>query len=88
MPPPAIVSYTASYGWLGQLCSHSYLAIVSYTGLKKEVMEIKMEGKRGRGRKHLEMIDDLLVKECHGDLEEKGRRSAKMESSVPRPALT
>ena len=29
-------------------------------GLMKEVMEGKMEGKRGRGRKRIGMIDELM----------------------------
>ena len=37
-------------------------------GLMKGVMEGKMEGKRGRGRKRMGMIDDLLEKERYEDL--------------------
>ncbi len=36
-------------------------------GLMKEVMEGKMEGKRGPGRKRIGMIDDLLEKVPYGD---------------------
>ena len=32
-------------------------------GLMKEVMEGKMEGKRGRGRKRIGMIDELMINE-------------------------
>ena len=35
-------------------------------GLMKEVMEGKIEGKRGPGRKRIGMIDDLLEKERYG----------------------
>ena len=37
-------------------------------GLMKEVMEGKMEGKKGPGRKRIGMIDDLIEKERYGDL--------------------
>ena len=37
-------------------------------GLMKEVMEGKMEGKRGRGRKRIGMIDELMINEQYGDL--------------------
>ena len=37
-------------------------------GLMKEVMEGKMEGKRGRGRKRIGMIDELMENEQYGDL--------------------
>ena len=37
-------------------------------GLMKEVMEGKMEGKRGPGRRRIGTIDDLLWKERYGDL--------------------
>jgi hypothetical protein len=37
-------------------------------GLMKEVMEGKMEGKRGPGRKRIGMIDDLIEKERYGDM--------------------
>ena len=37
-------------------------------GLMKEVMEGKMEGKRGPGRKRIGMIDDLLGKGLYGVL--------------------
>ena len=36
--------------------------------LMKEVMEGKMDGKRGPGRKRIAMIDDLLGKERYGVL--------------------
>jgi hypothetical protein len=36
-------------------------------GLMKEVMEGKMEGKRGPGRKRIGMIDDLLEKVPYGE---------------------
>ena len=34
----------------------------------KEVMERKMEGKRGRGRKRIGMIDELMENKQYGDL--------------------
>jgi len=37
-------------------------------GLMKEVMEVKMEGKRGRGRKRIGMIDELMINDQYGDL--------------------
>ena len=37
-------------------------------GLMKEVMEGKMEGKRGSGRKRIGMIDELMENERYGDL--------------------
>ena len=37
-------------------------------GQMKEVMEVKMEGKRGRGRKRIGMIDELMENELYGDL--------------------
>jgi hypothetical protein len=37
-------------------------------GLMKEVMEGKMVGKRGPGRKHIGMIDDLFERKRYGDL--------------------
>jgi hypothetical protein len=37
-------------------------------GLMKEVMEGKMEGKRGRGRKRIGMIDELMENKQYGDL--------------------
>ena len=37
-------------------------------GLMKEVMEGKMEGKRGRGRKRIDMIDELMENKQYGDL--------------------
>ena len=37
-------------------------------GLMKEVMEGKMEGKRGPGRKRIGMIDELMINEQYGDL--------------------
>ena len=37
-------------------------------GLMKEVMEGKMEGKGGRGRKRIGMIDDLMENKQYGDL--------------------
>ena len=38
-------------------------------GLMKEVMEGKMEGKRGRGRKRIYgMIDELMENKQYGDL--------------------
>ena len=49
-------------------------------GLMKEVMEDKIEGKRGPGRKRIGMIDDLLEKVSYGKLEEKGRESAGVKS--------
>ena len=36
--------------------------------LMKEVMEGKMEGKRGRGRKRIGMIDELMENKQYGDL--------------------
>ena len=36
--------------------------------LMKEVMEGKMEGKRGRGRKRIGVIDELMINEQYGDL--------------------
>ena len=36
--------------------------------LMKEVMEGKMEGKRGRGRKRIGMIDELMKNKQYGDL--------------------
>ena len=40
-------------------------------GLKKEVMEGKIEGKRGRGRKWIGMIDELMKNKQYGDLKRK-----------------
>ena len=37
-------------------------------GLIKEVMEGKMEGKRGRGRKRTGMIDEFMDNKQYGDL--------------------
>ena len=37
-------------------------------GLMKEVMEGKMEGKRGPGRKRIGMIDELMLNEQYVDL--------------------
>ena len=37
--------------------------IMRRDGLMKEVMEGKMEGKRGRGRKRIGMIDELMINE-------------------------
>ena len=37
-------------------------------GLMKEVLEGKMEGKRGRGRKRIGMIDELMENELYEDL--------------------
>ena len=37
-------------------------------GLMKEVVEGKIEGKRGRGRKRVGMIDELMENEQYGDL--------------------
>ena len=37
-------------------------------GLMKEVMEGKMEGKRGRDRKRIGMIDELMENKQYGDL--------------------
>ena len=37
-------------------------------GLMKEVMKGKMEGKRGRGRKRIGMIDELMKNKKYGDL--------------------
>ena len=37
-------------------------------GLMKEVVEGKMEGKRGRGRKRIGMIDELMENIQYGDL--------------------
>ena len=34
----------------------------------KEVMEGKMEGKRGRSRKRIGMVDELMENEQYGDL--------------------
>ena len=33
-----------------------------------EVLEGKMKGKRGRGRKRIGMIDELMINERYGDL--------------------
>ena len=40
-------------------------------GLMKEVMEGKMEGKRGRGRKRIGMIDELMENKQYGDLKKR-----------------
>ena len=37
-------------------------------GLMKEVMKGKIEGKRGRGRKRIGVIDELVDNEQYGDL--------------------
>ena len=37
-------------------------------GLMKKVMKWKMEGKRGRGRKRIGMIDESMENEQYGDL--------------------
>ena len=42
--------------------------IMKGDGLMKEVMEEKMEGKRGRGRKRIGMIDELMENKQYGDL--------------------
>ena len=46
--------------WIGQ--------IMRGNGLMKEVMEGRMEGKRGPGRKRIGMIGDLLEQERYGDV--------------------
>ena len=45
-------------------------------GLMKEVMVGKMEGKRGRGRKRIGMIDELMENKQYGDLK-RGPRTGK-----------
>ena len=51
-------------------------------GLMKEVVEGKIEGKRGRGRKRVGMIDELMENEQYRDFNssEKGRGRARVES--------
>ena len=50
----------------------------------KEVMEGKMEGKRGRGRKRIGMTDELMENEQYEDLEDKGRGPARGRVWLPR----
>ena len=42
--------------------------IMTGDGLMKEVTEGKMESKRGRGRKRIGMIDELMENKQYGDL--------------------
>ena len=52
-------------------------------GLMKEVLEGKMEGKRGRGRKRIGMIDDLLEKKRYGDLKRRGENRQEWRIWLP-----
>ena len=45
--------------------------IMREDGLMKEVMEGKMEGKRGRGRKRISMLDELMENKQYRDLKRK-----------------
>jgi len=52
-------------------------------GLMKEVMEGKMVGKRGPGRKRVGMIDDLLEKERYGDLKRRAENRQEWRIWLP-----
>ena len=51
--------------------------------LMNEVMERKMEGKRGPDRKCIGMIDNLLEKERHGDLKKRAEDRQKQRVWSP-----
>jgi len=55
--------------WIGHVLRHD--------GLMKDVTEGRMEGKRGRGRKRVKMLDDLIGEETYAQLkrraEDRGR---------------
>ena len=52
-------------------------------GLMKEVMEGKMVGKRGRGRKRIGMIDELMENEQYGDLKRRAEDRQGWRVSLP-----
>jgi len=51
--------------------------VLRHDGLMKDVTEGRMEGKRGRGRKRVKMLDDLIGEETYAQLkrraEDRGR---------------
>ena len=51
--------------------------------LMKEVMEGKMEGKRGPGRKRIGMIDELMENERYGDLKRRAEDRQKWRVWLP-----
>ena len=53
-------------------------------GLMKEVMEEKMEGKRGRGRKRIGTIDELMENKQYGDLKRRAEDRQRVESLATR----
>ena len=53
-------------------------------GLMKEVMEGKMEGKRGRDRKRIGMIDELMENELYGGLKRRALDRQGLRVWLPR----
>ena len=49
------------HNWIGHVLRHD--------GLLYRIIEDKIEGKRGRGRKRQQMIDDIVEKEKYGNKE-------------------
>ena len=52
--------------------------------LLKEVMEGRMEGKRGRGRPRIGMLDELIV-ESYGDMKRMAENRVEWKNWVPWP---
>jgi hypothetical protein len=52
-------------------------------GLMKEIMEGKVVGKRGPGRKRIRIIDDLLEKERYGDLKRRAENQQEWRIWLP-----
>ena len=48
------------HNWIGHVLRHD--------GLLNRIMEGRIEGKRGRGRKRQQMMDDILEKEKYGSM--------------------
>ena len=48
------------HNWIGHVLQHD--------GMLNRIMEGRIEGKRGRGRKGQQMIDDIMAKEKYGNL--------------------
>ena len=51
------------HAWLGHVLRHE--------GLLHTILEGRMEGKRGRGRKRQQMIDDIMEEESYANMKRK-----------------